>query len=133
MGRRLAVAQLAELWARRAAGESGTRIARHMGLYGNSVREYIRKAGGVRPRLGTRSRRALSLQEREEISRGLAAGDSLRSIAARIGRSPSTVSREVARNQGRKSYRAGSAEQGALIRAKAAQAGEVGGWRRAAS
>jgi IS30 family transposase len=60
----------------------------------------------------------LSLQEREEISRGLAAEDSLRTIAARIGRSPSTVSREVARNGRRQSYRAGSADLAALSRGK---------------
>jgi IS30 family transposase len=60
----------------------------------------------------------LSLQEREEISRGLAAEDSLRAIAARIGRSPSTVSREVARNGRRQSYRAGSADLAALGRGK---------------
>jgi len=111
-------AQLAELWARRAAGESGTRIARHMGLYGTSVRDYIRKAGGIRPRPRKRSPIALSLQEREEISRGLAAGESLRTIAARIGRWPSTVSREVTRNHGRQSYRAGSAEQTAVSRGR---------------
>ena len=114
-------AQLAELWARRAAGETGTRIARHMGMYGSSVRNYIRKAGGIRPRPRKRSLIALSLQEREEISRGLAAGDSLRTIAARIGRSPSTVSREVTRNQGRQSYRAGSAEQAAVSRGRRPQ------------
>ena len=111
-------AQEAEIWARRAAGEAGTRISRHMGLYGDSVRACIRKAGGIRPRPRKRSRIALSLGEREEISRGLAAGDSQRAIAARIGRSPSTVSREVARNGGRPSYRAGSAEQAALSRGR---------------
>ncbi len=116
--RRPTPAQLAELWARRAAGESGTRIARHMGMYGSSVRNYIRKAGGIRPRPRKRSPIGLSLQEREEISRGLAAGDSLRTIAARIGRSPSTVSREVTRNHGRQSYRAGSAEQAAVSRGR---------------
>jgi len=89
-----------------------------MGMYGSSVRNYIRKAGGIRPRPLKRSRIALSLQEREEISRGLAAGDSLRTIAARIGRSPSTVSREVTRNHGRQSYRAGSAEQAAMSRGR---------------
>src|SRR5260370_5146189 len=56
------------------------------------------------------------MQEREEISRGLAGGASLRAIAVRIGRSPSTVCREVARNHGRQSYRAGSAEEAALSR-----------------
>ncbi len=112
------VAQITELWARRAAGETGTRIARHMGLDATKLRSYIHEAGGVRPRLAKKSPRALNLQEREEISRGLAAGNSLRSIAARMGRSPSTVSREVARNLGRQSYRAGSAEQAALRRSR---------------
>ena len=107
---RLTDAQMAELWTRRAAGEPVTRIARHMGRYVKSVRSYIHDAGGIRPRLRKRSRVALSLEEREEISRGLAASDSLRVIAARLSRSPSTVAREVARNRGRESYRAGQAE-----------------------
>jgi transposase, IS30 family len=111
-------AQIAELWTRRIGGESTTRIARHMGRLPKSLRAYVHSAGGVRPRPRTRSRVALRLEEREEISRGLAAGDSLRSIAARIRRSPSTVSREVARNHGRRSYRAGSAERAALSRGR---------------
>ncbi len=110
--------QIAELWTRRIGGESTTRIARHMGRLPKSLRTYVHAAGGVRPRPRTRSRVALRLEEREEISRGLAAGDSLRSIAARIRRSPSTVSREVARNHGRRSYRAGSAERAALSRGR---------------
>src|SRR5437660_12625770 len=69
--RPLTEAEIAELWTRRAAGETGTRIARHMGRYVKSVAEYIHAAGGIRPRPRTRSRVALSLQEREEISRGL--------------------------------------------------------------
>jgi transposase, IS30 family len=115
---RFTEAQIAELWTRRAAGESTTRIARHIGRYATSVREHIHKAGGIRPRLWKRSRTALRVEEREEISRGLAAGDSMRSIASRVGRSPSTVSREVARNGGRQRYRAGSAEQAALNSAR---------------
>jgi transposase, IS30 family len=114
--RQLTEAQIAELWARRAAGESGTRIARHLGRYPKSVRDYIHQAGGIRPRRRQRPRLALSLQEREEISRGLAAADSLRAISVRIGRSPSTVSREVKRNRGRQNYRAGAAERAALTR-----------------
>jgi IS30 family transposase len=116
--RPLTEAQIAELWARRKGGESTTRIARHMGWLPSSLRTYIRAAGGVPPRPQKRSRIALSLDEREEISRGLAAADSLRSIAVRIGRSPSTVSREVARNHGRQRYRAGSADRAALRRSK---------------
>lgn len=116
--RRLSETQIGELWARRAAGESGTRIARHLGRYPKSVLAHIHDAGGIRPRPKKRSQVALSLLEREEISRGLAAAASLRSIASKIGRSPSTVSREVARNRGRQSYRAGAAEQAALIRGR---------------
>ena len=116
--RPLTEAQKAELWARRKGGESTTRIARHMGWLPSSLRTFVRAAGGVPPRPQERSRIALSLEEREEISRGLAAADSLRSIAVRIGRSPSTVSREVARNHGRQRYRAGSADRAALRRSK---------------
>ncbi len=116
--RRLTEVQRAEIWARRASGELPTRIARRMGLTGSMVRQLVLDAGGIRPRPRTRSRIALNLQEREEISRGLAAGASMRSIARRIGRRPSTVSREVGRNQGRQGYRAGSAEQAALNRAR---------------
>ena len=115
---RLTEAEIAELWGRRKAGEAGTRIARHMGLYLKSVRAHVRAAGGIQPRPRKRSRVALSLQEREEISRGLAAKNSLRAIASRIGRSPSTVAREVARNRGPQGYRAGAAEQAALSRGR---------------
>ena len=116
--RPLTEAEIAEVWTRRAAGESPTRIARHMGrVDGSTLRRLVHAAGGIRPRPRKRARIALSLQEREEISRGLAAADSLRSIARRIGRSPSTVSREVARNHGRRNYRASNADLAALIRA----------------
>ena len=67
-------------------------------------------SGGIRPPERTRSARCLSLVEREEISRGIAAGESLREVARRLGRSPSTISREVARNGGVKGYRATRAE-----------------------
>ena len=116
--RPLTEAEIAELWTRRSGGESTTRIARHMGRVPDSLRHYVQASGGIRPRPRTRSRVALSLGEREEISRGLAASDSLRAIAVRIGRSPSTVSREVARNHGRQSYRAGRAEQAAQNRGR---------------
>jgi hypothetical protein len=82
--RPLTEAQISEIWARRAAEETGTRIARHMGRYGGSIRKCIYKAGGIRPRPRERSRIALSLEEQEEI---LAVWLSLRSIAARIWQS----------------------------------------------
>src|SRR5260221_781317 len=91
-------AQIVELWARRAAGESGTRIARHMGRYPSSVRDYIHEAGGIRPPPSRRSPKALTMQEREEISRGLAGRGSLRAIAGRIGRAPAKGCRRVARH-----------------------------------
>ena len=116
--RPLTEAEVEEIWARRAAGESPTRIARHMGRYPDSLREYVHRAGGIRPRRRRRSPISLSLEEREEISRGLAAEMSLRAIATRIGRSPSTVAREVSRNHGRQGYRAGMAEQAALGRGR---------------
>ena len=108
----------AAIWDRRAAGEATTRVARHLGLPLETVRRYVATHGGVRPEPRRRARLALTAENREEISRGLAASDSLRAIARRIGKAPSTVSREVARNQGRMRYRASAAEQAALLRAK---------------
>ncbi|MBF6303161.1 helix-turn-helix domain-containing protein [Nocardia amamiensis] len=68
------------------------------------MRELLKRCGGVRPVPRRRNGRHLSLTEREEISRGLAAGDSLRSIARGLGRAPSTISREVAKRGGRFVY-----------------------------
>ncbi|HLF43598.1 MAG TPA: IS30 family transposase [Acidimicrobiia bacterium] len=95
---------------RGAAGELGRAHA--------SVRTMIESYGGVRPSRRCRAPRHLSLEEREEISRGLASGESLRSIAVRLGRSASTVSREVARNGGRSKYRALRADRVAYRRAR---------------
>ena len=92
-------------------------IARALGFAAPSVAEFIRNAGGIRPKPTCRSLRQLSLPEREEISRGLAAGESLRCIAHRLSRAPSTVSREIARNGGRRTYRALRADKAARVRA----------------
>jgi len=86
-----------------------------MGLW--LVRELEAETGGVRPRPRRRSERVLSLEEREEISRGLARGLSLREIALGLRRAPSTISREVAHNGGRANYRALTAERRAWQRA----------------
>lgn len=102
--------QRAELWTRWKAGESLTDIARALDKVPASILEVIRKRGGIAPVPRKRSRLALSLAEREEVSRGLRAGESLRSIAARLGRAPSSVSREVRRNGGRDDYRAVTAD-----------------------
>lgn len=111
-------AEKAEIWDRRAKGETPWAIARHMGRGGETIRRYVIATGGVRPRPRTRSRCELTVGEREEISRGLAAERSCHAIARRIGRAPSSVSREVARNGGRVGYRAAEAEQATLRRSR---------------
>ena len=99
-------ADKARMWDRWQRGDSMNEIARDLGRYHSSVRRILTLNGGVRPAPRRRSRLALTLAEREEISRGLVAGCSLRSIAEQLGRSPSTISREVRRNRGRRGYRA---------------------------
>ena len=111
-------AEKAEIWERRAQGESLWAIARHLGRGGETIRRYVFLTGGVRPRPRTRSRCELTAGEREEISRGLAAEHSCHAIARRVGRAPSSVSREVARNGGRVGYRAAEAEQATLRRSR---------------
>jgi len=108
--------ELAQLWDLYAAGDTAATIARKLCRPNATVNDRIRVAGGIRPVIPQRPPRALSAAEREEISRGLAAGQSLRCIAARLGRAASTVSREVTRNGGRRRYRAGVAEQEAMAR-----------------
>ena len=99
-------AQSAELWDRWQKGEGLTSIGRALGKPSSCIFNHIRPSGGIRPRPGPRSRLALTLAEREEISRGLVAERSFRSIASALGRAPSTVSREVNRNGGNRRYRA---------------------------
>ena len=110
-------ADKALMWDRWQKGDSLHAIARLFDRPHSSVRGILERTGGIRPPTRRRSSRSLTLSEREEISRGLAAGRSLRSIALRMGRSPSTVSREVKRNGGRQPYRATKAEQAAWDRA----------------
>ena len=98
-------------------GQGATPTARQLGLSTGTVRAYLLRCGGIRPEPRCRSARRLSVEEREEISRGLAAGMSLRAIADRLGRAASTVSREVAANGGRSRYRANRADQVAWSRA----------------
>ncbi len=98
-------------------GESLNSIARLFGRSHSSIQGILARTGGIRSPQRRRSHRALTLPEREEISRGLVAGQSLRSIATALGRAPSTVSREINRNGGRRRYRANQAEQAAWDRA----------------
>jgi len=101
------------MWDRWQKGESLNSIARHFGRSHSSIQGILSRTGGIRPAPRRRSRVALTLPEREEISRGVVAGQSPRSIASEIGRAPSTVSREVNRNGGRRHYRANTADQAA--------------------
>ncbi len=93
-------ADKALMWDRWQAGDSLHEIARLFDRGHSSIQSVLSETGGIRPRPRSRSRRALSLAEREEISRGVVAGQSLRSIATSLGRAPSTVSREINRNDG---------------------------------
>ncbi len=115
----------AEIWDRRGRGESMSAIARHLGRGLETIRRYVLLTGGVRPRPRTRSRCGLTVVEREEISRGLAAEDSCHAIARRIRRAPSSVSREVARNGGRVGYRAAEAEQATRRRGRRPKASKL--------
>ena len=106
------VAELCQpFWAAWQAGEFLTDAAAVAGTYRHRGLAWLRAAGGVRPRRGRDLQgRYLSFAEREDIALGRAAGESLRTIAARLGRSPSTISRELARNADRAGcYRASSA------------------------
>jgi transposase, IS30 family len=105
------------IWDMREAGVPVKRIAKHLNRQNSSLRQFIADHGGTRPSARERSELRLSLEEREEISRGLAAGLSIRTIAAGLERSPSTVCREVNINGGRKKYRALTADRGAESRA----------------
>jgi transposase, IS30 family len=90
------------MWDRWQKGESMNEIGRSFGIQGHSsIQRIFSETGGIRPAKRRRSARALSLAEREEISRGIVIGRSIRSIALELGRAPSTVSREIRRNSGR--------------------------------
>ncbi|MCC8362634.1 IS30 family transposase [Lysobacter sp. A6] len=110
-------AQKALMWDRWAKGESLHQIARLFDRHHTSVRGVLAESGGIRPPARRRSVRALSLAEREDVSRALVVGQSIRSIAAKLGRSPSTISREIRRNGGAERYRASHADQAAWDRA----------------
>jgi IS30 family transposase len=116
--RGLSDCERAELWRRWKDGQSLSDIGRALGKPPGSVHGFLSATGGIEPQVRQRGPRALSLAEREEISRGLSSGKSRRSIAARLGRAPSTVSREIKRNSGPRWYRAASADSRALFQAR---------------
>ncbi len=105
------------MWDRWQKGDSMHAIARLFDRGHSSVQGILSETGGIRPAQRRRSRLTLTLAEREEISRGVVAGQSFRSMAASLGRAPSTISREVRRNGGRRRYRANKADQAAWGRA----------------
>ncbi len=104
-------AQRAEIWDRWRRGESMHDIGRLFDRGHSSVFSVLAPSGGIRPPPRRRSRLALTLAEREEISRGLVAGRSLRSMAQALMPSPSTLSREIGRNGGAELYRATKADK----------------------
>lgn len=109
--------QKALMWARWKAGWTLHQIGQLFDRPHTSIQTILSRTGGIRPPERRRSLAALSLGEREEISRALVTGESIRSIAARLGRAPSTVSRELKRNGGQESYRATQADTAARDRA----------------
>ena len=113
----LQVEQTDAIWQRLRAGMAAKPAARELGISTGTVRAYLVRCGGIQPAPQRRRPGYLTLLEREEISRGLAAGVSQRAIAAQLGRAPSTISREVARNGGRRGYRALRADRAAWSRA----------------
>ena len=115
--RHYTAAESAEIWDRWQKGEGLKSIGRVFGKSSGSIFSHISPTGGIRPSPRRRSRLALTLAEREEISRGLVNGRSLRVIACGMGRAPSTVSREIGRNGGRGCYRAAASDRQAWRRA----------------
>jgi IS30 family transposase len=116
--RRLSPGVEDEIWARLRAGHAAKPTARALGISTSGVHGYLVRCGGIRLPARRRAAGRLSLGEREEISRGLAAGRSFRAIAAGLGRAPSTVSREVGAHGGRSRYRAAPADREAWARAR---------------
>jgi len=114
---RLTPEAIDQVWVRPRNGQAAKPAARELGLCTGTVRAYLLRCGGIRPESRRRARGRLGIAEREEISRGLAAGRSIRVIAAALGRAPSTVSREVNANGGRRRYRAARADRQAWVRA----------------
>ena len=108
---KLSSAQRADMWNRWKAGQSLNAIGRVLGKDKQVIYFLLARHGGIAPPVRRRSRRALTLAEREDISRGVASGSSLRVIAQHLSRAASTISRELARHGGRTQYRANQADQ----------------------
>src|SRR6185312_12793583 len=118
-------AEKTELWDRWQRGESLKAIGRAFGKPSSSIYYQVAPHGGIRPPPRRRSRLALTLAEREEISRGIAVHQSVRLMARLLGRSVSTVSRELGRNGGYDGYRAALADETAWARARRPKRGKL--------
>ena len=122
----LSQAEQDRLWRVRAEGLSDAQLRRRTGLSRRQVQHYLRVCGGIRPRYPRRRpARCLSLEEREEISRGIARDDSDRAIGRALGRSHTTIGREIRRCGGRRRYRAHFADEEAWLRARRPKAGKL--------
>ena len=110
--------QKAIMWERWRKGESMQSIAELFDRNHSSIQGILAETGGIQPAQRCRSRLALTLAEREEISRSVATGQSIRSVATRLGRAASTISREIMRNGGQQCYRASQADQAAWDRGR---------------
>jgi IS30 family transposase len=110
--------QKALMWERWKQGWTLHEIGKLFDRAHSSIHQILAETGGIRPVQRSRSSTALTLAEREEISRAMVAGESIRSTATRLGRAPSTISREIKRNGGRSSYRASQADDVAWDRAR---------------
>lgn len=110
--------QKALMWERWKQGWTLHEIGKLFDRAHSSIHQILAQTGGIRPVQRSRSSTALTLAEREEISRAMVAGESIRSTATRLGRAPSTISREIKRNGGRSSYRANQADDAAWDRAR---------------
>lgn len=114
----LTTAQVEGLWDRWRRGDTLSEIARALDKHAASIFAVLRARGGIAPVARSRAPRHLSCSDREEVSRGLAAGDTIRAIAKRLDRLPSTICREIQRNGGRGRYRAVRAEESAWDRSR---------------
>jgi IS30 family transposase len=116
--RRLSITQLRELWTRWKDGETLQSIGAALERPLESIYGVVKRHGGIPPRMRSRPALALTLAEREEISRGVATALSVRAMARALGRAPSTISREIRRHGGRQAYRAAEADGAAWRRAR---------------
>jgi IS30 family transposase len=117
--------QKALMWERWQKGESLQHIAQLFDRNHSSIQGILAATGGIRPAPRRRCRWALTLAEREEISRAVVTGHSMRSIAVQLGRAPSTISREIKRNGGQECYRASQADQSAWDRGRRPKTGKL--------